>query len=56
VERIKAEYGAPMSVVSTGGLAPLFEGATRVIETTDPDLTLRGLRLVYERNRTAGVT
>jgi len=53
VERIKAEYGRPMGVVSTGGLAPLFEGATRVIEKTDPDLTLRGLRLVYERNRAA---
>lgn len=53
VERIKAEYGAAMGVVSTGGLAPLFEGATRVIEKNDPDLTLRGLRLVYERNRTA---
>ncbi len=28
VARIKAEFGAPMSVVATGGLAPLFEGAT----------------------------
>ena len=50
VSRIKAEFGAPMSVVSTGGLAPLFDGATTAIERTDPTLTLWGLKLVYDRN------
>src|SRR5205807_4227553 len=39
VERIKAEFGAPMRVIATGGLAPLFAGATKVIEAVDPDLT-----------------
>jgi type III pantothenate kinase len=52
VARIKAEFGEPMSVVSTGGLAPLFDGATTAIERTDPTLTLWGLKLVYDRNRT----
>jgi len=28
----------------------VFEGATTVIEKTDPDLTLWGLRLIYRRN------
>jgi type III pantothenate kinase len=42
-----------MGVVATGGLAPLFDGATPVIEHVDPNLTLWGLRLVYERNRAA---
>ncbi len=51
VDRIKQEFGAPMDVVSTGGLAPLFDGATRVINHVDPDLTLWGLRLIYQRNR-----
>ena len=51
VARIKTEFGAPMRVIATGGLAPLFEGATSVIETADPTLTLWGLRLIYERNR-----
>jgi type III pantothenate kinase len=51
VTRIKQEFGSPMAVVATGGLAPLFNGATAVIEHTDPDLTLWGLRLIYERNR-----
>lgn len=51
VARIKAEFGAPMSVIATGGLAPLFDGAIPAIEAIDPNLTLWGLRLVYERNR-----
>jgi type III pantothenate kinase len=50
VERVKREFGAPMGVVATGGLAPLFDGATPVIDRVDPDLTLWGLRLVYQRN------
>jgi type III pantothenate kinase len=52
VARIKAEYGAPMQVVATGGLAPLFNEATDAIEHLDPDLTLRGLAEIYRRNRT----
>jgi type III pantothenate kinase len=51
VTRIKQEFGAPMGVIATGGLAPLFDGATTVIEHIDTDLTLWGLRLIYERNR-----
>jgi type III pantothenate kinase len=51
VARIKQEFGAPMAVVATGGLAPLFDGVTTVIEHTDPNLTLWGLRLIYDRNR-----
>ncbi|MGO8919050.1 MAG: type III pantothenate kinase [Stellaceae bacterium] len=51
VNRIKQEFGAPMAVVATGGLAPLFDGATAVIEHVDPNLTLWGLRLIYERNQ-----
>jgi type III pantothenate kinase len=51
VHRIKQEFGAPMGVIATGGLAPLFDGATTVIEHVDGDLTLWGLRLIYERNK-----
>lgn len=48
--RISEEFGAPMRVVATGGLAPLFAEATDVIEHIDPDLTLRGLLIIYRRN------
>ncbi|MGH7040092.1 MAG: type III pantothenate kinase [Stellaceae bacterium] len=52
VGRVKEEFGMPMGVIATGGLAPLFEGATAAIDCIDPDLTLWGLRLIYGRNKT----
>ncbi len=51
VSRIKAEYGGPMRVIATGGLAPIFEDASPMIEEVDGNLNLWGLRLVYTRNR-----
>jgi type III pantothenate kinase len=51
VTRIKNEFGAPMTVIATGGLAPLFENSTPMIEKVDGTLTLWGLRLLYARNR-----
>jgi len=50
VRRIEAEFGAPMTVIATGGLAPLFKAATDVIQHLAPDLTLRGLLEVHLRN------
>lgn len=49
--RIEAEYGRAMTVVATGGLAGLFGAATDMIDHTDGELTLRGLRLIHERNK-----
>ncbi len=50
VQRIKAEWGKPMTVVGTGGVASLFEGATESIDRFDPDLTIRGLLEIWRRN------
>jgi type III pantothenate kinase len=50
IARIRAEYGGPMKVIATGGLAPLLAEGTMVIEQIDPDLTLEGLRLLAQRN------
>jgi type III pantothenate kinase len=50
VARIRGEFGQPMSVVATGGLVPLFAGATPAIENIDQDLTLWGLYLIHKRN------
>jgi len=51
VARIKAEFGRPMRVISTGGLAPVFEGSTTVIEQIVPDITARGLIEIYKRSK-----
>jgi len=51
VTRIKAEYGEPMTVIATGGLAGLFARATNMIDHTDAELTLRGLRFIFEHNK-----
>ncbi len=51
VHRIRDEFGIPMKIVSTGGLAPVFEGATDVIEANVPNITMRGLREIYRRSR-----
>jgi type III pantothenate kinase len=43
--------GAPR-IIATGGLAPLIATASELIEVIDPTITLEGLRLVYERQKT----
>ena len=54
VARMREEYAqsheGPMKVIATGGLAPLFAKGTAVIEALDPDLTITGLKYIYERN------
>ncbi|MDP6474599.1 MAG: type III pantothenate kinase [Alphaproteobacteria bacterium] len=51
VQRMKEEYGSAMTVVATGGLADLFSDGTAAIDTTDADLTIRGLQEIFQRNR-----
>ncbi len=50
VRRIKAEYGKPMRVIATGGLARMIARESQTIDKVDHFLTLTGLRAVYERN------
>jgi type III pantothenate kinase len=50
--RIREELEAPDApVIATGGLAELIAPHSRTITTLDPELTLQGLRLVWEKNR-----
>ena len=51
IERIAAEMGVRPRVLATGGLAELFGGGSERIDEIDPLLTLKGLRLIDERNR-----
>src|SRR2546426_730775 len=48
--RMKDELGFPVKVVATGGLAPLIGSVSRQIEVVDDQLTLDGLRIIYQRN------
>ena len=50
VRRVKAEYGAPLKVIATGGVASLFEGASDTIDHFDQSLMEVGLLEVYRRN------
>ena len=54
VARIKAEWGKPLTVIGTGGIASLFEGATSAIDHFDSDLTIRGLLEIWRRNAHLG--
>lgn len=51
VTRFKQELGGQAKVVGTGGWAELLARETDVFDVVDPDLTLHGLRLIYEANR-----
>lgn len=50
VRRIVEEFGGPMRVIATGGLAKVIADSSDTIELVDEDLTLTGLRILYERN------
>lgn len=52
LEKMIAEMDSRPHVIATGGLAPLIASASKVIEKIDETLTLDGLRLIYERNKT----
>jgi type III pantothenate kinase len=49
VARIRKEYGRLMKTVATGGVVPLFQGATAAIDAFDPDVTVRGLYEIHAR-------
>jgi type III pantothenate kinase len=53
VTRMRAELdrGKRSACIATGGMADIIASETTVIERVDPDLTLQGLRLIWERNK-----
>ncbi|MBC8101639.1 MAG: type III pantothenate kinase [Cytophagales bacterium] len=54
VARIRAEMGAPQArVIATGGLGGVVARHSPIIDVVDPDLTITGLRLLYEKLTTA---
>lgn len=51
VNRIKAQSNLEPMVIATGGLATLIANESTVIDVVEPFLTLKGLQLIYKRNR-----
>lgn len=51
VARLKKELGGEAKVVATGGLASLIAGEVTCIDAVEPELTLLGLRIIYEKNK-----
>jgi type III pantothenate kinase len=49
--RIQKELGEKALVVATGGYADLIARGTKVIDKVNPDITLVGLRLIYQMNK-----
>ena len=51
IARMKAEIGVPVKVIATGGLAILFQQHGHLFDRVEPDLTLRGLALLYSNRK-----
>lgn len=52
VNKVKEEMNCPhMKIVATGGLAKIIQDGTNVIDQYDGLLTLKGLVLIYEKNK-----
>jgi type III pantothenate kinase len=51
VSRIQKELGGNAKVVATGGLASLIADEVTCIDAIEPELTLLGVRLIYEKNK-----
>lgn len=51
ITRIRAEYGEPMKVVATGGLAEVFKDEIGLFDAIEPDLMSLGLLEIWRRNR-----
>ena len=54
IGRTRTELGTDAQVILTGGLASLFLGRSALFDHYDPDLTLNGLQLIYDRVRASG--
>ncbi|QFS82191.1 Type III pantothenate kinase [Roseivivax sp. THAF40] len=52
--RIKAERARPMKIIATGGLAPLFQQTEELFDDWKDELTMHGLTVIHNHNKTEG--
>ena len=52
IEKFKKDLNMPdMKVIATGGLAKVIDPNNEIFDVLDPVLTLKGLRILYEKNK-----
>ena len=51
INKMKQELGKPAKVIATGGMAQMLADESRVLDHIDGLLTLKGLRIIWERNK-----
>lgn len=52
IQKMKEELGLrDIKVIATGGLGKIISDSTKEIDIFDPKLTLKGLKIIYEKNR-----
>jgi len=52
--RIRSEFGRPMRIIGTGGLAPLFAQGELLFDVIEDDLTMHGLTVIHAHNKNKG--
>ena len=50
-DRIKSEHLRPMKIISTGGLAPLFQQSVKLFDAFEDELTMHGLTVIHKFNK-----
>ncbi len=55
-DRIRSERGTEMKVISTGGLAPLFQQSADLFDAFEEDLTMHGLQIIHSYNKDVGTS
>lgn len=51
IKQVKKEIGSPMHVIATGGLGRIISNETDLIDKYDPDLTFKGLKVIYSKQK-----
>ena len=51
IQKVKEAVGKEIKVVATGGLGRIIYNETDMIDVYDPDLAFKGMKVIYQKNR-----